>query len=194
MQQDDLDAVLEGRAWQHDVEAIAESTGAVVAVLSADRSAVEMRCPVCLLTPSSSAPSLDCFATHLASSSPVLRLLPRRHGLRPAARHRSRGRRLRLRLRHLEAARRALRGRLLETGLSEREARAVARATPILRRDAALALARLAASHVEALVASGAEDDRGLEYELLYDSSARSMARSTTTTDCRRSWSTKPRV
>ncbi|HEY3318013.1 MAG TPA: HD domain-containing phosphohydrolase [Coriobacteriia bacterium] len=176
MQRDVLDAVLAGRVWQRDVEAIAESTGAVVAVLHADGSAAATQCPVCLVAPPSdhagSSPCLECFSAHGLPG--VDEALTSCRGGMPAVLLRLGGPEdTRIMVSGFvtsEAERRVLLGRLLAEGLPEKQARAVARATPVLRRDAALALVRLVSSHLEVLLAShGTEDERGLEYELLYE-------------------------
>lgn len=176
MQRSILDAVLAGRAWQRDVEAIAESTGAVVAVLHVDGTAGQSGCPVCLVSSqrqgAGSSPYAECFPSQLSPGQDEVATTCR--GGMPAVLRR---------IDDLEGScvmisgfvasdneRRVLLERLLATGLPEKQARAIARATPLLRQDAASALARLAASHLEALAAShDSGSERGLEYELLYE-------------------------
>jgi putative nucleotidyltransferase with HDIG domain len=172
---DILEAALDGRAWKQDAEAFAESTGTVVAVLTAGSRCVGIRCPVCLASGQrdDSVPCLSCFGPDAFSrrgdaAASVCRggmpcvIVPVRD--QPTAWVMVSG------YVGSDGERRELLGRLLATGLLEKQARAIARATPILRSQAAAALARLGASHLEALLAAfGPHDDRALEYELLYE-------------------------
>jgi HD-GYP domain-containing protein (c-di-GMP phosphodiesterase class II) len=71
------------------------------------------------------------------------------------------------------AERKRLRERLCDFGLRDKEARAIARNTPVLDARRARAMAKLAAAHVEALlttvVPAREVATRGLEYEVLYE-------------------------
>ena len=180
---DILTGIVEGRPWRDDADAFAESMGVVVALLRSgyDAAPVGTRCPVCLRSAQGDAgdsiPCLSCFAgdaldraadqltTVCAGEMPcVLRRVSA--GETPA---------------HVlvsgfatsEAERKELLARLLARGVREKEARAVARATPVIKPRAALALARLAASHLETLVRAALDEGDGteqiLEYELLYE-------------------------
>jgi GAF domain-containing protein len=175
MERDLLDRVLAGRAWREDVEAFSEATGVVVAVLPTALTS-EVRCPVCLLPSkrdADSSPCLSCFTEgSLGRTQRTLGLKCRGRidcVLQPVAS--CAGAYLLVSgFVTSESDRKELLARLLEQGLPEREARRVARATPLIRRQAAEALAHLGVSHLEALLASEGEDsERALEYELLYE-------------------------
>lgn len=174
MRKDVLEVVLEGRAWQQDVEAFSDSTGGVVAVLTSEPSPLRARCPVCLASGASadSSPDLSCFSprslpptdatplTCKAGMPCVLLPLPDGLGAVMVSGYVA-----------SDGERKELLARLMLRGLPEKQARAVARATPIMRREAACALARLAYSHLTALIDCIAcdTDGPGPEFELLYE-------------------------
>lgn len=182
-ERDILTDILAGRQWNDAAEAFSESTGVVVAVLRPGHEAapVNARCPVCLRPAErdagDSAPCLSCFPGDVLERA-VDRLTTFCAGGVPCVLRRAETGASPLYVLvsgfvTSEVERRDLLARLLARGLAEKQARAIARATPVIRPGAALALARLAASHLDALARSALEEDEGteqiLEYELLYE-------------------------
>jgi putative nucleotidyltransferase with HDIG domain len=167
VERDLLGSVVNGDAWREDVEAFAEATGATVTVLRpGEASAPDVRCAVCLLPTrgsEGSRPSLACFTPEFSGSRQNVSTACRggiRCVLRPL--RGCGGHILVSGFVSSDAERRELLSRLLGAGLSEKNARAVVRATPALRPRAAAALAELAASHLDALLASAGEADERL--------------------------------
>jgi HD-GYP domain-containing protein (c-di-GMP phosphodiesterase class II) len=182
-EQEALAAVVSGRAWRRDAEAFAESTRLTVAVLRAGAvtEPTHARCPVCLVPPrrgcADSVPDLACFETGTFGRRPREMSGLCASGMHCALRRLGEGDALDYVVvtgyLPTETQRKDLLARLLGYGLPERQARAVARRLPVMSAAAALASARLAASHVDALVAAAeparAEEDRLLRFERLYE-------------------------
>jgi putative nucleotidyltransferase with HDIG domain len=173
---DVLEAALDGRAWKQDAEAFAESTGTVVAVLTSAGQGASVRCPVCLVSSgdrSDSLPTVSCFREGACAIGSEAVLTTCRGGMACALSPVPGQQDASVMVSGYvssDGERRELLGRLLVAGLPEKQARAIARATPLLRPEAARALARLAASHLAALLVTFDEgNERALEYELLYE-------------------------
>jgi putative nucleotidyltransferase with HDIG domain len=176
---DRLSSVLAEPSWHEVVEAFAES-GLVLSVVRTGSSVVHARCPVCPLPVGAgqAIPASDCVDRALLErlTCPTLVTCSAEASCalhRITANGAILGHAMVSGFVMTASERKQLLARLRGIGLAEKEARAIARKTPVLDARRARAMAKVASAHVEALLTTVVPvregTTRGLEYEVLYE-------------------------